>query len=286
MAHIPVMLREVLEYLNPQPNQNFIDCTFGGGGHGLAILEKIKPSGKLLGIDANSASLQLTADRLQLINDNFANLKAIYERHFPYPVSGILFDLGLSSIELEQSGRGFSFMRNEPLDMRFNPESQRLTAAEILNKYSRNKLIEIFKDYGEIPAVKAKTVSMEIIKRRGRKRFQRTEDLVEIIGVKGKNYRIHPATLFFQALRIEVNDELNALREGLAQAVEILAGGGKLAAISFHSLEDRIVKHYFKELGGQDRVKILTKKPVATSQTEVGENPRARSGKLRVIEKI
>ncbi|MFH1890057.1 MAG: 16S rRNA (cytosine(1402)-N(4))-methyltransferase RsmH [Candidatus Kuenenbacteria bacterium] len=295
--HKPVLLREVIEYLDPKHGQNFIDCTYGGGGHTNAILGKTEPDGKMLAIDANP-NTQITnyKSRVILVNDNFRNLKKIYEQFFPCAVSGILCDLGLSSIELDEEPRGFSFKRDEPLDMRFNPEANELTAAEILNKFSQEKLIRTFKDFGEVPRAFAMNVSERIVRSRRKKKFETTFDLVDIIldgrSAKGGRNRagrgIHPATLFFQALRIAVNHELDALIEFLPQAVEILKPCGKLVIISFHSLEDRIVKHYFKEISKNDeaQVKLLTKKPVMASQQEVKDNPRARSGKMRVVEKL
>ena len=252
LKHTPVLLKEVIEYLDPKSGENFIDCTFGGGGHALEILKRIQPDGKLLGIDASVEIKKEIKDweaeireRLTLINDNFVNLKQIYEQHFDYPVSGILFDLGISSDELEKSGRGFSFLRDEALDMRFDAEGQRLTAAEVLNKYGYDKLVEIFRDFGEIKDRPAKKAAGQIVKSRRKNRLETTFDLIEIIlsvfypepfasgklDVQTKNFYargkkiIHPATLFFQALRIEVNDELENLEKVLPQAVEILKPG-------------------------------------------------------------
>jgi len=309
--HIPVLLKEVIDLFNPQVGNNVIDCTFGGGGHSQAILKKISPQGKVLGIEADVSlfkTSKIINKNIILINDNFVNLKKIYERSFPYPVNFILFDLGLSSMELDSSGRGFSFRFDEPLDMRFNPDGQRLTAAEALNKYGRHKLADIFIKYGEINKFKAKRVADEIIKSRGSRQFKNTSDLVKVVfralhpklmqgekidlndkkffkGHTGRK-RIHPATLFFQALRIEVNNELENFASALRQAIEILEPGGRIAVISFHSLEDRIAKNYFRELYKSGQVGLLTKKPVVPSEDEIKKNPRSRSAKLRVIEKI
>lgn len=288
--HQPVLLEEAIGYLDPQPGQNFIDATFGEGGHSRAMLYKIGPQGRLLGIDANPAAsqgLKLDHANLVTVNDNFSKLKEIYEHFFTYPVHGILFDLGLSTPLLEESGRGFSFAKDEPLDMRFNPDKQRLTAAEVLNNYSLDKLYIIFKEFGEY--AHARLLSKGILEERRKKRFATTRDLVETVlkyhFSKGRE-RIHPATKVFQALRIEVNRELESLVEALPQAFEILESGGRLVVISFHSLEDRIVKNYFRELGKEGRVKILTKKPLAAGGDEIEENPRARSAKLRAVIKL
>jgi len=297
--HIPVLLDEVLEYLNPKPNQNFIDCTFGAGGHAVKIMERTAPNGKILAIDANPDTKHLISnwnpkfkERLILINDNFQNLKKIYEQYFRHPVSGVLFDLGLSTMELESSGRGFSFSSLEPLDMRFNSLTQRLTAAEILNRYSYKKLVHIFKQYGDISDNNAKNISKQIILTRRRHKFETTKDLTDLIIEKikfNRKKKIHPATLFFQSLRLEVNQELDALVAGLSQAVEILAPGSRLAVISFHSAEDRIVKKYFKAIGPEAEhpvVKIITKKPIRPSIEEINLNPRSRSAKMRLAEKV
>ncbi len=309
--HIPVLLDEVLELMSPQQGENLIDCTFGAGGHSLAINDKIRPDGKILGIEADkqtAESYRPANKNIILINDNFVNLKEIYERSFPYPVNLVLFDLGLSSMELDSSGRGFSFRFNEPLDMRFNPQQQRLTAAEVVNKYGQHKLAELFIAYGDVPPHKARQVSKAIIRSRGGKRIVTTYDLIKVIfsalhpklikageldieqpvlfaGRPGR-VRIHPATKFFQALRIEVNNELENLRQALPQAFEILSVGGRLGVIAFHSLEDRIVKQLFKTWAAEGRGKLLTKKPVAPSVEEIKNNPRSRSAKLRVIIKL
>ncbi|PIU10880.1 16S rRNA (cytosine(1402)-N(4))-methyltransferase [Candidatus Kuenenbacteria bacterium CG08_land_8_20_14_0_20_37_23] len=310
-VHKPVLFGEVIKYLDPQPGENFIDCTFGGGGHSKEILERIREQGKLLGIDANpevekivcQINEQTNNDKrnkesggeLIFVNDNFRNIKKIYEQFFPYPVNGILCDLGLSSFELEKEDRGFSFLRDAPLDMRFDFKANELTAKEILNKFSIDKLISVFRNFGEIPYPLAAKVSERIVQQRKKKQFATTFDLVDVIlngcsiarSKGGRMRRIHPATLFFQALRIEVNRELDALIEFLPDAIEILKPKGRLAIISFHSLEDRIVKHYFREIskGDDATAKLLTKKPIMADVDEVRDNPRARSAKMRVIEK-
>jgi len=287
--HKPVLLKEVIELLEPKSGENFIDCNYGQGGHSKAILEKIKPGGELLGIDADLDIKNIKDIKdIILIKDNFVNLKAIYEHNFPYPISGILFDLGFSSDQLENSGRGFSFLTDEPLDMRYNPEDQRLTAREILNKYGEKSLVRIFREFGEIGEKLARKMARATVVRRGRRLFEMTSDLLEVIGAKAVRHkkRIHPATQFFQALRIEVNKELDNLRQTLPQALEILKPGGRLAVISFHSLEDRIVKNYFRGWAREGRVELLTKKPLTTGEEELKSNPRARSAKLRAIKKI
>jgi len=336
--HIPVLLNEVLASLNPQPNQNFIDCTLGGGGHAQDILQRIKPHGKLLGIDTSPEAIEAMRQsikdnsdlqkRLILVNDNFVNLKKIVQTNNFTDISGILFDLGFSSDLLEDNTRGLSFQNDGPLDMRFNQTQQELTAAEIINSWPAADLENIFKDFGEErysrPIVKA------IIASRQDKKIITTLQLAAVIeaavgknyfverGAKMKNfnftfspsedetkglmprrlprhrgpefaprlntlYLVKTLARIFQALRIAVNNELDNLSRTLPQAIDLLNNNGRLAVISFHSLEDRIVKNIFKT---NQALKIITKKPLIASAAEIAINPRARSAKLRVAQKI
>lgn len=306
--HIPVLKKEVLQYLDPKPDENFIDCTLGQGGHAIGILERNKPNGKVLGIELDKDicdKLSLSKiDRLVLTNDSYTNLKKIVEKYKFGPISGILFDLGMSSWHLEESGRGFTFLKDEPLDMRYSLEND-LTAEEIINNYSQEKIEKILKEYGEERF--AKRIAKRIIQTRPRK-IKSTFQLVEIIkkAVPGKRTKIHPATRTFQALRIAVNDELNNLKKALFQAVEVLEKGGRIVIISFHSLEDRIVKNFFKEEAKKGSLRILTKKSnssiynhtlanqgsrakrkvlITPSQEEIKINRRSRSAKLRAATK-
>lgn len=296
MTHIPVLKKEVIEYLDPKPNENFIDCTIGEGGHALAILERTAPKGKILGIECDpELSSQLKEKCLQrviLVNDSYINLKKIVEKEKFEPVSGILFDLGISSWHLEKSGRGFSFSKNEPLIMRYNYSNElfagkELTAEKILNQWPEKEIERILREYGEERF--AKKIVREIVRARGKRPIKTTFQLVEIIKkAVPKNYergRMHPATRTFQALRIAVNDELNNLKKALPQAIEILEKSGRLAIISFHSLEDRIVKNFYQSRTSID-LKILTKKPIRPSPEEIKINPRSRSAKLRAAQKI
>lgn len=296
--HIPVLLKEIIHFFNPRPNSNFIDCTLGGGGHSKAILEKIGPNGKLLGIDLDPKAIESFwqyADgeglrkRVVLVNDNFIKLGDIIRKNAFGPVNGVLFDLGFSSDELETSGRGFSFLKKEPLDMRFG--NQETTAADIVNNFGLEELARIFREYGE--ERDARKVARAIGEARRKTKIKTTEDLVSIIAIAkfGSSniypyHRIHPATKVFQALRIAVNRELGNLEKVLPQAIEILESKGRIAIISFHSLEDRIVKVFFREQRQKGIVNILTKKPVVSSSEEIKINPRSRSAKLRVAEKI
>jgi len=304
MSHIPVLQKEVLEYLSPKPNQNFIDCTIGGGGHAISIIEKILPEGRLLGIDWDREIIRRLKIKNQkskikknliLTCDNFVNLKEIVDREKFKPVEGILFDLGMSSWHLEESGRGFSFLRNEPLDMRFGVQNE-LTAEEIVNKWKAKDIEKVLEEYGEERF--AKRIAKNIVEIRKFKPIETTFQLLDVIkkAVPGwyQHRKIprrkasgflrgrHFATRTFQALRIAVNDELNNLRKALPQALEILEPGGRIVVISFHSLEDRIVKNFF----ANQKFKILTKKPITPSEEEIKINPRSRSAKLRAILKI
>ncbi len=303
--HKPVLLKEVLEHLNPQSNQNFIDCTLGDGGHTAVILEKTGPNGKLLGIDLDPIAIEaakLKIDRLMTVEGNFKNLKKIVSENKFGPVHGILLDLGFRSEQIEDSpspngfgvtsGKGLSFKKHEILDMRFGPGVGNLTAKEIVNAWPQNDLAGIFKTYGE--EKNALGIAQEIIRARKEKLIIYSDELAEIIlrfyrrklGTKKEIPWIgglHPATKVFQALRIAVNDELNNLKSVLPQAEEILAPGGRLAVISFHSLEDRIVKHFLKS---SKKLKIINKKPIAPSEEETKFNPRSRSAKMRVAEKL
>lgn len=291
MIHQPVLLKEVIKYLDPSSGENFIDCTLGFGGHSLSLLKQNKPEGKVLGIERDKKSLEVLKDkvsdkRLILVQDNFVNLKKIVNENNFYPVSGILFDLGMSSWQIEQSGRGFSFMREEPLDMRFGSTGP--TAEEIINQWPEQELVKILKEYGQERY--ARSIVRSIINSRKVKSIKTTGQLVEIIKqAVPKNYqygRIHFATRSFQALRIAVNDELNNLKKVLPDALEVLENEGRLVVISFHSLEDRIVKNFFRQESKENHLIILTKKPIRAGEQELGLNPRSRSAKLRAASKV
>jgi len=296
--HIPVLLKEVLEYFNPKANENFVDCTFGGGGHAAAILEKIKPNGRLLGIDLDIDSLRAAEaksqkpkakNRLVLIQDSFVNLKKIVEENNFQPVNGILLDLGFSSWQMDESGRGFSFKKDELLIMQYCLFNENfLTAEYVVNVWPEKELVKIFQEYGEERF--SRRIAKKICQQRKIKAIKTTFQLVETIRqaipTQFRHQRIHFATRVFQTLRIVVNDELNNLKKVLPQAIEILEPSGRIAVISFHSLEDRIVKQFFKEQSKIGKLKIITKKPIVPTSEEVGKNPRSRSAKLRVVTKI
>jgi len=312
--HKPVLLKQILEYLEPCPGKDFIDCTFGFGGHSLALLEKNRPDGKVLGIEQDKKVLQrikvrpferdlasqdhysqdqtlrtvLENKRLTLVNDNFNNLKEIVKEYEFNRVNGILFDLGVSSWHFDQSGRGFSFQIDESLDMRLGSVTSKLTAGEIVNQWSEQELDKIFKEYGQERY--ARLIAEAIVRQRKIQPIKTTKQLVEIISqVVPKKYqhgRTHFATRIFQALRIAVNDELNNLEKALPQALKILEKNGRLVVVSFHSLEDRIVKNFFRESAKKGEMEILTKKPIVPSHEEIKLNPRSRSAKLRAVVKL
>lgn len=302
-VHIPVLLREVLESLKVQAGGRYIDGTVGGGGHAAAILERSLPGGQLLGIDADPMAittarqrLQAYADSVLLVHENFSNLEATCTRYGFRPVHGILFDLGLSSLQLEDTARGFSFQHDAPLDMRFNPH-QKITAADILNTLAEEDLAHLLRSYSEEPH--SHLIARYIVQQRP---LHTTAQLVRVIeqAVGGRRGRIHPATRVFQALRIAVNRELEHLESALKQAVNLLGLEGRLAVISYHSLEDRIVKQFLHRESRdcicppeipacvchhRASLRIISKKVITPSLEEVQFNPRSRSARLRVAER-
>lgn len=290
--HRPVLLQEVLRVLNPKEGETFIDATVNGGGHAKAILERIGPSGKVLGIDWDCGLIEKLKDQklinLKLICDNYANIKSIVGEHNLGEVSGIIFDLGFSSHHLEEARRGFSFLKNENLDMRYNISENELTAAKIVNNWPEKAIEDILRQYGEERF--ARSIARGIARERSEKKVSTTGELVGIISKSvPRAYlkrRIHPATKTFQALRIAVNSELENLEKALKDSVSILKPGGKIAVISFHSLEDRIAKNFFKESVKSGLLNILTKKPLVADWEEKALNSRARSAKLRTAERV
>lgn len=312
--HKPVLLQEVIEHLFPKSPNLYIDATVGAGGHAEKILEESGPEGKLVGIDIDPYMLNIARDRLKkfgnrclLFENNFVNLYKICPDIIGANIiEGIIFDLGVASEHFDIPERGFSIKREGPLDMRLNPHSE-ISAEHIVNEWGPEDLINILFQYGE--ERQAKRITREIIAERKRKRITTTAQLAGIIEravsykkkSKVRGYRIHPATKTFQALRIVVNSELKNIEEVLPVAVDLLKTGGRLCVISFHSLEDRLVKNTFRSLArrcicppevpkcvceNKPKIKIITKKPVIPGKEEMTENPRARSAKLRVVEKI
>src|SRR3989344_4524643 len=289
MKHVPVLVKEVLEYLNIQPGNKIIDATLDGGGHAQAILEKY-PDVKILGIEFDPIlfkSLQFNDDRLIKINDSYVNLKNIADKHGFEP-DGILFDLGLSSWHYEESGRGFSFKRNEILDMRFNPEVEAISAVDIVNKYSEDELRELISSLGEEQF--AGDIAKNIVRTRREKPIVMTEDLVGVISRSVpewyKHRKINFATKTFQALRVAVNDELGNVRRGMEAAIDVLKPGGRLVVIAFQGLENKVAKEVFKEKHKEESIKFVTKGTIKPSWEEQKLNPRSRSAKMKVVEKI
>jgi len=299
--HIPVMCSQVLTNLVTKKKGIYVDCTLGGGGHSKEIIKKIFPEGLLVGLDQDIEALQYArknledyTDKVIIVKSNFVDLKIVLQDLGFEKVTGILFDLGFSSHQLNTQTRGFSFLENHFLDMRMDLSKQ-LDARYINNHYSEKKLWEIFSKYGEERF--SRSIARLIIQERKNEPIQTTKHLAELITSIYKKYkrnkwRIHPATRVFQALRIEVNDELELLREALKQAVHLLEEQGRICVISYHSLEDRIVKHTYKELTKKEtialygyRLRIISKKPFYPSESEIKENRRARSAKMRVAEK-
>ena len=300
--HTPVLVNEAIEALGVQPGGRYIDCTVGGGGHAAAILEQSSPGGQLLGIDADPKAIEIARTRLKaysesvlLINENFANLQTICIKYDFFPVHGILLDLGLSSFQLNNEGRGFSFQYDAPLDMRLSP-SQEVTAADIINTFSETELAHLIRTYGE------ERYSHQIARYIGQQRpIKTTLHLAHTIeqAIGGRRGRIHPATRAFQALRIAVNHELEHLEAALKQAVSLLGIKGRLVVISYHSLEDRIVKQFMQReakecicppgtlvcvCGHKASLRLINKKVITPSPAEVQLNPRSRSAKLRAAE--
>jgi 16S rRNA (cytosine1402-N4)-methyltransferase len=317
--HIPVMLEEVLKYLQPRAGGQYVDGTIGGGGHTEAILERSAPGGRVLGIDSDAQALAgvekrlasaVRDERLVLVHGNFAELaRIVNEAGFASSVAGVLLDLGFSSNQIEDPQRGFSFSVDGPLDMRLD-QSQELSAAELVNNASEQELADIFWRYGE--ETRSRQVAWRIVRERSRGPITQTAQLARVVsaGVPYKPGMIHPATRVFQALRIAVNAELERLEAALPQIVDVLSagqtgdaegGGGRMVIISFHSLEDRLVKGYMRReamdcicppglpvcvCNHKARLRLLTPKPVTPAKHEVQINPRARSAKLRAAEII
>ena len=343
--HIPVLLKEVIEYLNPQPDEDFIDATFGEGGHAQEILKLTSPEGRLLGIDLDpSTSLDQARDkslraslgfrldtgsaylkaseplvprssssevglswsgiepepfdklraslskdfqgRLFLENENFAEIENFSKQYFPDGVDGVLFDFGFRSFHIDESGRGFSYTKDEPLDMRYSYRSETsiggTTAADIVNGWSENELERIFIEFGE--ERDSRKIAKAITEARKHRRILTTKELVMVIDGVVLGYRVKTYSRIFQALRIAVNNELENIKKGLEGAWKILKPNGRLVVISFHSLEDRIVKNFFNEKKELNEGVVLTKKPVIATE-EVTANTRSRSAKLRAIKK-
>ncbi|MGE0010413.1 MAG: 16S rRNA (cytosine(1402)-N(4))-methyltransferase RsmH [Candidatus Babeliales bacterium] len=292
--HIPVLVEEVLTYLNPQPNGIYVDCTFGGGGHTRAILLK-EPTCRVIAMDWDLKAFELNGeqlqeefgDRLEFVWSNFAQIEQKLKPLALPHIDGILADFGTSQYQIK-SRPGFSFSIDTPLDMRMSPSHQKTTAAMIINHASEKELQHIFTVYGE--EYKSRHIVDAILKERVKKPFKTTKQLADLLEkiTPRAGRKIHPATKIFQALRIAVNHELEQIEALLPAALRLLAPGGRLVCISFHSLEDRLVKQYFREREKEQNSEfvVLTERVVVAGEKELAENPSSRSAKLRAIEKI
>ncbi len=306
--HVSVLLDECLEGLNIKKDGKYVDCTLGGAGHSSQIIKRLDKDGLLIGIDQDKDALKAASKRLEeydnkiLVHNNFYNIGEIIDSLDIGHVDGILMDLGVSSYQLDEGERGFSYMQDAPLDMRMNRENE-FSAYNVVNEYSEEELVKIIKDYGEERF--AKRIANFIVERRSDSPIKTTLELVDIIKsaipAKARREGPHPAKRTFQAIRIEVNGELRILNKAIEDGVERLNKGGRMAIITFHSLEDRIVKLKFRDLanpckcpkefpicvcGKTPTVKLVSRKAIEPSKEEVTENPRSRSAKLRVIEKL
>ena len=301
-THVPVLLNGTIEGLQVQPGRYFIDCTVGSGGHAAAILERILPGGKLLGIDADSEAIRIAEARfsdysevVSLVNDNFVNLKAICSKYKFDPVDGILLDLGVSSQQLDTAQRGFSFQREASLDMRFDSR-QGLTAADIINTFPEQELAHIIKEYGE--ERHSRRIAQHVVQSRPITSTVQLAQVVEQV-LGRKRARIHPATRTFMAFRIAVNRELDNLKVALEQTINLLRFRGRLVVISYHSLEDRIVKEFMRReassclcppgtivcrCGHVPSLKLISRKVIRPTSLEIESNPRSRSAKMRIAE--
>ena len=286
------MLDEVLDFLNLKPGDKVFDATLGGGGHSKEILKRIIPGGMLLAIDADPDAIDRARENFKdftgsfkLANSNFRRLGEVLDREGLDKVDAALFDIGISSYQMDEGARGFSIKNPGPLDMRMDP-GLKVSAKDLVNRLREEELSDIIKDLGEERF--HRRIARAIVERRREKKIETTDDLASVISraVGGRRGKLDPATRTFQAIRIAVNDELGALKEGLEQIVARLNTGARLAVISFHSLEDRIVKNKFKEYSAGGLMKILTKKPIRPTDAEMGDNPRSRSGRLRVAERV
>tara|TARA_X000001036_G_scaffold87361_1_gene79441 strand:- start:15176 stop:16072 length:897 start_codon:yes stop_codon:yes gene_type:complete len=298
------MVPEILKGLNVSPGGRYIDCTLGEGGHTKSILEASNPGGEVLGIDADHEAIEVSKTRLEkyddrfiFSNNNFNEIRKIAMKSNFIPCHGILFDLGVSSLQLDKESRGFSFRRKAPLDMRFSV-NQTLTAEEVINTFSESEIADILYNFGE--ERRSRKIANIIVQNRPIKDADELSNLIKT-NLKRTNFKINPSTKTFQALRIYINEELNSLSKALEQSLEVVGVGGRIAVISYHSLEDRIVKNFFRneskyciclpnitecDCGHIPKIKIINKKPIIPSQNEIDSNKRSRSAKLRVVERI
>lgn len=309
-AHISVLLNESVEALLPERGGIFVDCTAGGGGHSEEILKRLPDNSRLISLDRDDRAIERCRERLApykdkstVVKTNYCEIATVLDGLGIEKINGVIWDLGVSSVQLDEAERGFSYMQDAPLDMRMDRSGGK-TAADIVNGYSERELIRVLRDWGEENF--AARIALAIVKKREEKPIETTLELADTVAAAipaaaRRKEKQHPAKRTFQAVRIEVNDELNIIEPAITAAVERLAPGGRAAVITFHSLEDRITKQTFKRLenpctcppdfpvcvcGKKPQIKIITKKPLLPSDYELENNPRARSAKLRVCEKL
>lgn len=294
MAHVPVLLKEIIKYANLGDGKRFVDATLDGGGHTRAISEQYGDAIKILAIEYDPVEVEEfkttnveLLPHITLVHDSYVNLPVIVKQ-YNFPPDAIVMDLGLSSWHYEKSHRGFTFQKDELLDMRFNPDANDLTAAIIINTWTQQEIQEILEKYGEEQF--AVEISMAIVNRRQSGPLVTTTDLVSVIQDTVPNWyrhrKIHCATKTFQALRLTVNDELNTVEQGVRAAIEVLAPGGRLLVISFHGLEDKIVREIFKEKTKTGVIRWVTRDTIKPTWSEIQANPRSRSAKMKIIEKL
>lgn len=289
IMHLPVMVKEAIMVLNPISGGTYVDATIGPGGHSEAILKLIDTGGKLIGIDRDNEALRIAQERLSdkraiLRKGNFSDMENLLNKEGITEVDGILFDLGISMVQMKDIERGLSFISDKRLDMRMDRE-QPLSARDVVNRYPVKELERIFREFGEERL--SRKIAEAIVRERRIKPIDTCSALSEIVErVYGRRGRVHPATKTFQALRIEVNRELEELRKGLDSSVKILKKGGRLCVISYHSLEDRIAKHFIARSSKDGFLRVITKKPVTPGHEEIRSNPSSRSAKLRAAERI
>ena len=306
--HVSVLLEECIEGLNINPDGIYVDGTLGGAGHGIEVCRRLSEKGRFVGIDQDEDAIRVSTERLSgfgdrvtIVKSNYVHMKRVLQELGVEQVNGILLDLGVSSYQLDTQERGFSYMADASLDMRMD-RSQTLTAGDVVNTYPEEKLYQVIKEYGEERF--ARSIARNIVQRRQEKQIETTGELVDIIRAsmpaKAKNGKGHPAKRTFQAIRIEVNHELEVLQESLEDMVSLLADGGRLCIITFHSLEDRMVKNFFRRMenpctcpsdfpvcvcGKQSKGKVITRKPILPGTEELDKNKRSKSAKLRIFEK-
>jgi 16S rRNA (cytosine1402-N4)-methyltransferase len=291
--HIPVLLKETLSILQPEKDKNYIDATFGEGNLSFEIVKLIKPKGKVLAFEWDPELYKLGLEKIKkmkeknikLVNKNFKEIKKVVKKEKFYEIKGIVFDLGISRWHYESSGRGFSFKKEEPLDMRINPQEIKITAFDIVNYASYYDLVKIFKEYGN--EKEAEIISKAILERRKIKKIETSKELGEIVSqVKKEKTKIHPATKVFMALRVFINQELENLNLALEDSLEVLEKGGKIVIITFQGFEDKVVKKFIKKYKREGKIEVLTKNVIKPKEEEKKLNPSARSAKLRAIKKI